>query len=108
MVSQREGIDMLGVAIVGCGLIARFHARALAEVPGTRLAAVVSRTQANAAKMVEELKLSCDIASDLSEVLKRPDIQIVIVTTPSSAHMEAAVSAANAGKHVVVEKPLEI
>ncbi|MBI3409825.1 MAG: Gfo/Idh/MocA family oxidoreductase [Planctomycetes bacterium] len=99
---------MLGVAIVGCGLIARFHARALAEIPGTRLATVVSRTQASAAKMVQELKLSCDIATDLSAVLKRSDIQIVIITTPSGAHMEPAVASANAGRHVVVEKPLEI
>src|SRR5437773_5409497 len=58
--------------------------------------------------MVQELNLSCDIASDLATVLKRPDVHIVIVTTPSGAHLEPAVAAANAGKHVVVEKPLEI
>jgi UDP-N-acetyl-2-amino-2-deoxyglucuronate dehydrogenase len=99
---------MLGFAIVGCGMIARFHARALAEVPGAKLRAVVSRSQANAAKMIAELKLSCDAATDLAAVLKRSDIDVVIVTTPSGAHMEPAVAAATAGKHVVVEKPLEI
>ena len=40
--------------------------------------------------------------------LKRPDVHGVIITTPSGAHMEPAVAAASAGKHVVVEKPLEI
>jgi UDP-N-acetyl-2-amino-2-deoxyglucuronate dehydrogenase len=99
---------MLGFAIVGCGMIARFHARALAEVPGTKLRAVVSRSQANAAKMIEELKLGCDAATDLASVLKRSDIDVVIVTTPSGAHLEPAAAAATAGKHVVVEKPLEI
>ncbi|MCS7045105.1 MAG: Gfo/Idh/MocA family oxidoreductase [Gemmataceae bacterium] len=99
---------MLGFAIVGCGMIARFHARALAEVPGAQLRAVVSRTQANADAMVRELNLTCDTATDLGAVLKRPDIDVVIVTTPSGAHLEPAVAAANAGKHVVVEKPLEI
>lgn len=99
---------MLGCAIVGCGLIARFHARALAEVPDTRLVALVSRNRANAQKMVEELSLRCDITTDLAAVLARPDVHIVIVTTPSGAHMEPAVAAAEAGKHVVVEKPLEI
>ena len=44
----------LGFAIVGCGMIARFHVRALAEVPGTRVAALVSRTPANAWKLIEE------------------------------------------------------
>jgi UDP-N-acetyl-2-amino-2-deoxyglucuronate dehydrogenase len=99
---------MLGFAIVGCGMIARFHARALAEVPGAQLRAVVSRSQTNAAKMVQELKLNCEAASNLQAVLQHKDINVVIVTTPSGAHLEPAVAAAKAGKHVVVEKPLEI
>lgn len=99
---------MPGFAIIGCGMIARFHARALAEVPGARLVAVVSRTAANAEKMVKELSVPCDIATDLAQVLRRKDVDVVIITTPSGAHMEPAVAAASAGKHVVVEKPLEI
>jgi len=99
---------MLGCAIVGCGMIARFHARALAEVPGTRIAALVGRSGANADKMRQELALACDVATDLGDVLKRKDVDVVIITTPSGAHQEPAVAAANAGKHVVVEKPLEI
>lgn len=98
----------LGCAIVGCGMIARFHARALAEVPGTRVAALVSRSEANARAMADELQLSCDLSTDLGSVLARPDIHIVIITTPSGAHRDPAVASANAGKHVVVEKPLEI
>src|SRR5947208_2284937 len=99
---------MPGFAIVGCGMIARFHARALAEVPGTKLNVLVGRSEANARKMIDELKLSCDAVSDLAAALKRKDVDVVIITTPSGAHLESAVAAANAGKHVVVEKPLEI
>lgn len=99
---------MLGCAIVGCGMIARFHAKALAEVPGTRLLALVSRSEANARKLAETQNLQVDVYTDLKSVLQRPDIHIVIITTPSGAHMEPAVAAAQAGKHVVVEKPLEI
>jgi predicted dehydrogenase len=99
---------MLGCAIVGCGLIARFHARALADVPDTRVAALVSRNRGSAQKMADELGLKCDLSTSLPEVLARKDVHIVIVTTPSGAHMEPAVAAAEAGKHVVVEKPLEI
>jgi predicted dehydrogenase len=98
----------LGVAIVGCGLIARFHARALAEVPNTRLVALVSRSQSSAKKMADEIGLKVDLATDLNAVLARPDVHVVIITTPSGAHLEPAVAAARAGKHVVVEKPLEI
>jgi len=99
---------MLGFAIVGCGMIARFHARALAEVPGVRLVALVSRKVENAEKLAHELELRCDSYASLSPVLARGDVHVVIVTTPSGAHLEPAVAAAQAGKHVVVEKPLEI
>jgi predicted dehydrogenase len=98
----------IGFAIVGCGMIARFHARALAETAGARLRALVSRSAANASKLAEEVGVEVGIATDLSEVLKRDDVHAVIVTTPSGAHLEPAVAAATAGKHVVVEKPLEI
>ena len=99
---------MLGFAIVGCGMIARFHARALADVPGTKVTALVSRSADSAVKMKDELKLACAIDTDLAKALRRPDVDVVIITTPSGAHMEPAVLAAEAKKHVVVEKPLEI
>jgi len=98
----------LGFAIVGCGMIARFHARALAEVPNSKLVALVSRGGNNAHKMREELQLDCSIHDDLREALAKPEVHVVIVATPSGAHMEPSVAAAEAGKHVVVEKPLEI
>jgi predicted dehydrogenase len=99
---------MLGFAIVGCGMIARFHARALAEVPGARLVALVSRNPANARGLADMLGLRSDIATELAPVLARRDVDVVIVTTPSGAHQEPAVAAAEAGKHIVVEKPLEV
>lgn len=99
----------LGFAIVGCGLIARFHARALQEVAGTRIVALVSRHPDNAEKLLTETGIPrCDIYSSLPEALRRPDLDAVIITTPSGYHLEPAVMAAEAGKHVVVEKPLEI
>lgn len=98
----------IGFAIIGCGMIARFHARALAEVPDARLVALVSRRESTGRAMAAELRLDCTVATDLNPVLARPDVQAIIVTTPSGAHLEPAVAAARAGKHVVVEKPLEI
>lgn len=98
----------LGFALVGCGMIARFHARALAEVPGARLVALVSRSDAAAKKLAGELALEADCYTDLAAALARPDVHVVIITTPSGAHLEPAAAAARAGKHVVVEKPLEI
>jgi UDP-N-acetyl-2-amino-2-deoxyglucuronate dehydrogenase len=99
----------LGFAIVGCGMIARFHVLALADVPGTRVAALVSRTPASAEKLLAETGAArCPIHTDLTDALKQADVDAVIITTPSGGHLEPAVAAANAKKHVVVEKPLEI
>ncbi len=99
----------LGFAIVGCGMIARFHARALAAIPGTRIAALVSRTKANGEAMLVELNHEpIPIVATVEEVVKLPGVDAVVITTPSGAHLEPAAVAAAAGKHVVVEKPLEI
>jgi predicted dehydrogenase len=99
---------MPGVAIVGCGLIARFHIRALAEVPGARVVALVDTRLESAQKLAGDVGLKCDIYPEPAPMLARRDVDMVIVATPSGAHMEPAVAAAEAGKHVVVEKPLEI
>jgi len=98
-----------GFALVGCGMIARFHARAIQEIPGSRVAALVSRTPANAAALVAETGIPpCPVFTSVEEAVKAPGVDAVIVTTPSGAHLGPALAAAAAGKHVVVEKPLEI
>ncbi len=98
----------LGFAIVGCGMIARFHARAIGELPEARLVALVSRNPAHAEAVMEAGGVRCPVFSDVREMLKRPEVDVVVVCTPSGAHLEPAVAAAEAGRHVVVEKPLEI
>lgn len=100
---------MLGFALVGCGMIARFHARAILEIPGARVAALVSRSAANAEKLIAETGIPpCPIFSTLEQALAAPGVDAVVIMTPSGAHLEPAAAAAAAGKHVVVEKPLEI
>src|SRR6516162_7889589 len=109
--SQLEN-TMLGVGIVGCGMIASFHVQALNEIPGTRVVALFDKIPASAAKLQKEVQeqwnIRCDTAPDLETLLNRKDVDVVIITTPSGNHMEPAVAAAFAGKHVVVEKPMEI
>jgi len=101
--------EKLGFAIVGCGMIARFHARALAEIPDAKIAALVSRSAGNGEKLLHETNTpACPVFADLGAALKAPGVDVVVITTPSGAHMEATVQAAAAGKHVVVEKPLDI
>jgi len=92
--------------IIGCGMISRFHADGLAELPNAKLVAVSSRTEANRQKMAAAY--GCDVHADYNELVRRKDIDVVTIATPSGAHLEPALAAARAGKHVIVEKPIEI
>lgn len=93
-------------AIVGCGMISNFHVAALSEIENAELVAMTDIVPEVAEKAKEEHGV--DTYTDHREMLKRDDIDIVNVCTPSGAHLEPAVDAAEAGKHVIVEKPLEI
>jgi UDP-N-acetyl-2-amino-2-deoxyglucuronate dehydrogenase len=96
----------IGFGIVGCGTISRFHARAIAEVRGARLVACTSTRPESAEKFASEV--GCTPFSTLKSMLADPRVDAVAVTTPSGAHLEPALAAAQAGKHVIIEKPLEI
>lgn len=95
-----------GFGIIGTGMIAHFHAKAIAAIPGAKLVGCYHHTPGRAAQFGQEY--GCQGYQDIAAFLKNPAIQIVTICTPSGAHQEPAVAAAQAGKHVLVEKPLEI
>src|SRR3954452_18670691 len=95
-----------GFGIVGCGMISNFHARAIADVRGTKLVACFDTREPAAEKFAADN--GCKAYTDLKKMLADPKVEIVTIATPSGAHMEPAVAAARAGKHVIIEKPLEI
>lgn len=95
-----------GFGIIGCGMIARFHARAVAEVRGAKLVACFDEQTDAARRFAEEE--NCRSYETLAGLLADPEVNVVAVATPSGVHMEPAVAAAGAGKHVIVEKPLEV
>lgn len=95
-----------GFGIVGCGMIANFHARAIADIRNAKLIGCFDAVSAAADKFADAQDITP--YHKLDDMLADPDIQIITICTPSGAHMEPAVAAAKAGKHVLVEKPLEI
>ncbi len=96
----------IGFGIIGCGMISNFHARAIGDVRGAKLVACFDKVPAAADRLAAET--GCKAYHDLDEMLADPEVDVVTIGTPSGAHMEPAVAAARAGKHVIVEKPLEI
>jgi len=96
----------IGFGIIGCGMISNFHARAIADTAGAELIGVADRVPEATEKFSGEH--GCKGYESVEAMLADPAIQAVSVCTPSGAHLEPAVAVAEAGKHVVVEKPLEI
>jgi predicted dehydrogenase len=96
----------LGFGIVGCGMIAGFHAKAINEIDGAHLVACQSRRMEAAESFAAEH--GGKAYAELADLLADASIDVITVCTPSGAHLDPAVAAANAGKHVIVEKPLEV
>lgn len=93
-------------AIIGYGVIGEIHANVIASIAGAQLTAVSTHNPAKQAEVVA--KYHCAVYEDYHEMLKRDDIDIVSVCLPSGMHEQAATAVAEAGKHCIVEKPMEI
>ncbi len=87
-------------------MISRFHAHAIEELKGAKLVGCFDSFAQSADRLAAET--GCKAYHNLDDLLANEKIDIVTIGTPSGAHMEPAVAAAKAGKHVIVEKPLEI
>ena len=96
----------MNFGIIGTGTIGRFHAQAIRAMDGGTLRSVYNPRAASANALAAEFGVTP--YSDLTGFLADPDLDIVTIATPSGAHLEPALAALRAGKHVICEKPLEI
>jgi predicted dehydrogenase len=92
--------------IIGTGMIARIHAEAIRSAADSVLVAVHDAVPERAAAFAHEFGVPWD--SDLQTFLARSDLDAVTLATPSGARADVAVPAAQAGKHLLCEKPLEV
>ncbi len=100
------GRSVLGFAIVGTGMVARYHAQAIAQTEGARLVAVCRGDAARAAQATADFGVPCETSYEA--LLARSDVDAVCLCTPSGQHAAQAIAAARAGKHVLVEKPMAL
>jgi predicted dehydrogenase len=105
--SSPSSRSTLGFGIIGVGMIAHYHAQAIAATQGGRLVGVATRNSENARAFAAKHAVPF-VTTSVAELVARPDIDVVCITTPSGAHLEPALAAVRAGKHLVVEKPIEI
>ena len=97
---------MSGFGIVGTGVIAGLHAAAIATLPGARLVAVTDVAAGTAGAFAAAR--GCAAEPDLDALLARDDVGVVCVCVPSGLHAEVGIRAARAGRHLVVEKPIDV
>jgi scyllo-inositol 2-dehydrogenase (NADP+) len=98
--------DEVRVALIGYGLAGRFfHGRLLATVPGLRVDAVVTGNPQRQQEARADFPTATVVPS-AEPVMARPEIDLVVVATGTSSHVPLAIAAIDAGKHLVVEKPV--
>jgi predicted dehydrogenase len=97
----------LGVGVVGIGWVSHPHIDAWLKTGHCDVAALCSRDRANAQAAVERHGLkNCRVYTDYEQMLKQDNLDIIDICSLNASHAEQGIAAAEAGKHVLVEKPV--
>jgi len=94
------------IALAGCGRISKNHFDAIDKIDGLELVAVCDADPARAEQAATENRVAC--FTSYEKMLKEAKADVITIATPSGLHADQGVSAAQAGKHVVMEKPMAI
>lgn len=103
---MKDQAKKYGIGIVGCGTISGTHAEAIRGSKKAKLIAAYSRTKSSINTFCEEYGVKG--FTDYQHFLSCPDLDIVVICTPTGTHLDYGIEAANAGKSLIVEKPIEI
>jgi predicted dehydrogenase len=99
--------EPLGIGIVGAGVIGNVHALALGDLAELARIVAVADPREHAGRELAG-KTGAQWYAGIDELLANPDVQVVIIATPSGMHPDHAIAAARAGKHIISEKPMAI
>src|SRR5215472_4067713 len=98
-------MDKVRLGIIGSAFVSSLHAEALSEVPEAEVLAVSSPTKGHAEAFADRWQIP-SFTTDYRKILDRKDIDAVVVGIPNDLHREVVVAAADAGKHIILEKPM--
>ena len=100
-------MDTIGIGFVGSKFAAELHAIGLSKLRGSKceIVAVCSKTRESGEQFAGKFKIP-HVYTDYRAMLERKDIQLVTLPVVTSLHHSVAIDAADAGKHIIVEKPL--
>src|SRR5579871_5931481 len=98
-------VEMRGFGVIGAGTWGELHARTYASTPGARLAAICDLDRDRAMWLRDALQSDAAVYTDFDALIADPAIDAVSIVLPDFLHRDAAVAAARAGKHILLEKP---
>jgi len=98
--------EKLNIALVGSGAVAPHHINAWKQISDAQVRVVFSKPEEKCREFAQKFGLEC--AQDFDAILNNPEIDILDVVVPSGAHAELGIAGAKAGKHIIVEKPIDV
>ncbi|MFF2246577.1 Gfo/Idh/MocA family protein [Arthrobacter sp. NPDC058130] len=112
-VNPASAVFPLRTAVVGCGVIGRQHAEIITADKDLELVAVIDAVEPAAHALADTLDVGPAgrrpaVHRSLSAALGSTDVDVVVICTPSGVHSDLAVEALDAGKHVIIEKPIDV
>lgn len=99
-------MEQVRFGILGCGVVANYHAQAIADTAGAELVCACGRTPESTQRFCKAQGIRP--MGSYEEMLASPEVDAVCICTPSGLHAEEAIAALAAGKHLVIEKPVSI
>ncbi len=98
----------LNVGLVGLGWVAGAHIETFKAVEGANVTAICSRREHDEAELEQQFGTPLKAYTDFDAMLADPDVHVIDICTPSPIHAGQAIAAAEAGKHLIIEKPIAI
>jgi len=95
---------VISIGILGCGMIANYHAKAIREIPGARLAGAFDKHPDQSRRFCETYGIRQ--FDSMEAMLSSDEVDVVCICLPSGLHYSAAMECIRSGKHVIVEKPM--
>lgn len=99
-------MKQLGFGIIGCGVISDWHARSVQAIDGAELIGAADLNEAARKSFAERYGIRA--FDSIEDLLACPEISVVSICVPSGLHAPLAIQAANAGKNIIVEKPMAL